>query len=110
MVEFEKIFIISGIILGLFGMILVGIGITGKVVMNSYTLSDICSTNKDCSNGKVCCLFYGKESGICHTPEMFETISKITLEDRNKIEAWNYHSKENRKVIILILLKLLLEY
>lgn len=97
MFEYRKGLIIVLLLIGLGGILLLGIGITGKAVMNSQTISDVCKENKDCENSKVCCLFYEQESGICYSPEMCETVTKITREEKNIIEASMSFTKETPK-------------
>ncbi|MBR9704314.1 hypothetical protein GOV12_02800 [Candidatus Pacearchaeota archaeon] len=93
----DRRIIIAIIVLGVFGALLLGIGITGKAVMNSYTSGDVCSQNSDCANEKICCKFYKEEAGICHEPDLCNTVTKITREEFDRIEAWNDFSKESPK-------------
>jgi hypothetical protein len=94
MSDTEKFFVLAILLLGLFGIILLGIGVTGNVISGEYTLGDVCSSDSDCQNGNICCIFYNKESGVCQTADMCETVSKITLEEENRLFAYNEFSKE----------------
>lgn len=90
----QKNLIIAIITLGILGFLLIGVGITGNVIMNTNTIGDVCSSDTDCQNGKICCLFYQENSGICHTTDMCETVMDITKSENNQMEVWRDFSKE----------------
>ena len=60
----KELMIVMWIIV-IFGAFFLAKGLTGKVVMD-VTASDFCSSNANCSTGKVCCLFM-ENKGYCNT-------------------------------------------
>jgi hypothetical protein len=74
-------------ILGVFALILIGAGITGKLIYDNNSIKDICSSDNECRSGEVCCLFYGENSGVCHEKNMCERILEITKEEKISSET-----------------------
>lgn len=100
-------------IVALFGIFLLGRGITGNAIMNSYTTNDYCIEDRDCSNGKICC-YYESGKGMCSEAKMCEELfSKENPEIRKDYSsdmiiglliiasvliAFYVNSKEKRKI------------
>ena len=60
-------------IIALVGMFFLARGMTGNVIMNSYSLSDSCSSDKECSAGKICCFYSG--NGVCSDHSMCQELN-----------------------------------
>lgn len=79
----EDIFLILLIVAGLTGIYFLGSGITGMVI-SDQTTKPICTTDNDCSAPDVCCLFYQESSGVCHEKEMCQSITEITMNEKEQ--------------------------
>jgi uncharacterized membrane protein len=82
---------ITGIALLSIGLLLIGIGITGNIILSSYTSSDYCEVNMDCANGKICCFSQGN-SGMCYEPDVCDRM-KSTLEGTSEISVRQEYSQ-----------------
>ncbi|MDP2925870.1 MAG: hypothetical protein Q8N99_05860 [Nanoarchaeota archaeon] len=77
---FEILLILVLVLIGaIFG------GVTGKIILDD-SVKSICSSDKDCSNGEVCCGFYNQETGVCNNKDMCEKIISFTKEEKLEYE------------------------
>ena len=77
------------LVISVVSVFLIGSSITGLVVMDD-TVKSVCSSDSACVSPEVCCLFYGQESGVCHSEDMCGTIMEITkVQEEKKIELQN---------------------
>ncbi|VVB77936.1 Uncharacterised protein [uncultured archaeon] len=90
---------IVGLILLLFGMAFFGFGFTGDVVMNSYTLGDSCSSNADCSTGKICCIISGTPN-MCQDADICNNM--ILSSDKEMPKEVDYFSYANIGIIFIV--------
>lgn len=60
-------------------LLLIGNGITGFIVLEP---KEVCFSNDDCEEPKVCCPFYEQEGGICHRENICDDILRITKEQK----------------------------
>ena len=72
--DLKKEFVIVIWVIALVGIFFLARGITGKVIMGSYTSLDECNSNIDCSNEKICCLS-NNGIGMCTLPEACQQLS-----------------------------------
>ncbi|MBR9705485.1 hypothetical protein GOV14_00460 [Candidatus Pacearchaeota archaeon] len=73
-----------------FGVGLMGLGITGLVVKDE-TVGVLCLNDSECEGIGVCCPFYDESMGVCHVKEMCESILEVTQEgDLNDLEFSSY--------------------
>lgn len=86
----------------LMGALLIGGSITGMAT-GDYT-KPICSTNSECANGDVCCLFFEQESGVCNAQSMCEQITWLTKEGATieSVPAGDNPNEENYLVGIIV--------
>jgi hypothetical protein len=70
--------ILTGAVIVL-SLMLSGNGITGYVTREPL---EYCSSNKDCIEPKVCCLFYDEDSGVCSDDNICSKISEVTKEQQ----------------------------
>lgn len=85
-------------IIALVGMFFLARGMTGKVIMSSYSASDYCIEDKECSTGKICC-YYEAGRGMCGEPQICEEISLFAREEP---KAYNYSADIGLGLLILI--------
>jgi len=84
------------IIILLFGALLF---LSGKTYrgLSSYFIENACTESIDCNDGKVCCLFYQKDSGVCDYQESCPKIADLTSKQTLYLEkpfvmyAWFFY-------------------
>ena len=87
----------------IFGAFFLAKGLTGKVIMD-VTASDFCSSDTNCSTGKVCCYFM-ENKGYCNTKEICSQIKS----DYEKPQANNDYTFE-MILGVLILIAILIGF
>ena len=72
------------LIIAFIGLYLIGFALTGRVISN--TSSDYCSSDINCSTGKICCFSYGHQ-GTCIEPKICEDTKAVR---ENPERTYNY--------------------
>lgn len=76
------------------GLFLFGEGITGLYVMEFQ--QDPCGDDFKCSEGKLCCLFYNENYGVCDTEDKCDDISRVTFDARRKVSSYDVMSRDEK--------------
>lgn len=71
--------IVSTVFLALLGVFFLGDGLTGMSIA-SDTVRELCESDAECAAPDVCCLFSGKDAGVCNDAGMCESIALLTKE------------------------------
>ncbi len=86
-------------VIALAGMFFLARGMTGKVIMSSYSAADYCIEDKECSSGKICC-FYEAGRGMCGEPQRCEEVSVFARENPQK--TYNYSADIGVGLLIIL--------
>lgn len=86
----ETIIIVFLSLATLLAIVLVGNGITGMAVFGE-NIKEQCEQDTECNNPAVCCRFYEKEAGVCHSKGMctgIEDLTKSEFEDAKNTQVY----------------------
>jgi len=84
--EYRLVILLVFVSVIIFSSLFLGKGITGMAILGE-NIKPLCTSDADCHDGEVCCIFHSKNAGVCNTQDMCPQIDELTKDS-------NFYSDE----------------
>ncbi len=90
-------------VIALFGMFFLARGITGNIVASSYSISDSCTNDKECSADKICCVINGV--GNCNPVDLCNELKdKFSNQEKPLSKDYNFDIGLGLLILLCVLI------